>query len=156
MVSSGRTPELTGRGIKHSTKSGKAMMRAIQSALRLNEFLGCECDVRLSREQHSYLFYNLICGRIPKTICVNDLPVINIDAELTKPAFDRFYIDVVFFIQLGCHTGSHHLLDGSNCAVMDDDLLHGFTPFFCTLQERASIRLFISTQELRISITKFD
>jgi hypothetical protein len=91
--------------------------------------LGCACDIRLYCEQRLYLFYDLICGRIPKAICVNDLPTINIDAELTKPTFDSFYFNVLFFIQSGCHTGSHHLLDGSNCAVMYNDFLHGFTPF---------------------------
>jgi hypothetical protein len=111
---------------------------------------------RLSREQHSYLFYNLICGQIPKARRINNLPIINVDAELAKPTLDSFYLYVLFFIQSGCHTGSHQLLDGSNCAVMDYHFLHGFILPFDILQERASIRLVAIAQELRISITRLD
>jgi hypothetical protein len=33
------TPELTGRGIEHSIQTEKSAMKAVQSALRLNDLL---------------------------------------------------------------------------------------------------------------------
>jgi hypothetical protein len=60
----------------------------------------------LFRKQCLNLFFDFICGRIPKTIRVNDFLLINIDAKLTEPAFNRFYFYVVFYVQLGCNTGS--------------------------------------------------
>jgi hypothetical protein len=36
---------------------------------------------------------------------------------------------VMFFSQLGRHTGSHGLLDGSNRAVVYSDFLHGLGSF---------------------------
>lgn len=75
--------------------------------------------MRLDREHCLYIFYNLICGRIPKAVRVNNLLLINIDTELAKSAFDCYYFYIVFLTQLGCHTGSHHLLDRSDSTVMD-------------------------------------
>src|SRR5207253_10466747 len=42
------TPELTGRGMKHSILSQQRMMKAIQSALRLNELLDLRAAIQLS------------------------------------------------------------------------------------------------------------
>ena len=51
---------------------------------------------------------------------------INENAELAKAALDRLYFDVVFFVQLGRHTGGHQLLDGSYQTVVDCYFSHGF------------------------------
>ncbi len=106
-------------------------MRATLFAVGCMPLFGGACDVnRLLREHRPHLFYDLTRSRIPKAIRVNDLSIINIDAELAKSASYYFYLRVRFFPQLGCHTGSHHLLDGSNRAVMYGDFLHGFTLLF--------------------------
>ena len=82
--------------------------------------LGGACGVNeLLREQRLHPFDDLTRSWIPEAIRVNDLSIIDIDAELTKSASYYFYLRVCFFPQLGCHTGSHGLLDGSNRAVMD-------------------------------------
>ncbi len=78
-------------------------MRVLLAMLKLN---GAGEVKTLVHEQYLYLFYNLVWGRIPKAIRVNNLLLINIDAEFAKSAFNLFYLDVVFFTQLSCHTGS--------------------------------------------------
>jgi hypothetical protein len=94
-----------------------------------NELLGGACGVtKLLREQRLYLFYDLARSRIPEAIRVNDLSIIDIDTELAKSASYYFYLCVRFFPQLGCHTGSHGLLDGSNPAVMDFYFSHNLAP----------------------------
>ena len=91
--------------------------------------LGGACGVnRLLREQRPHLFDDLTRNRIPEAIRVDDLSVIDIDAELAKPASYYFDLRVCFFPQLGRHTGSHGLLDGSNRAVMDFYLSHDCAP----------------------------
>ena len=81
-------------------------------------------------KQRFHLFYDLTRSRIPQAICVNDLSIIKVDAELAKSASYYFHLYVRFFFQFGCHTGSQGLLDWSNRAVMDDDFLHSFTLLF--------------------------
>ena len=82
----------------------------------------------LLREQRPHPFDDLTRGRIPEATRVNDLSVIDIDAELAKSASYYFYLRVCFFPQLGCHTGSHGLLDRSNRAVMDFYFSHDCAP----------------------------
>ena len=77
------------------------------------------------REECSYLLYNLICGWIPKAICVNNLLPIKENAELAKPALDRPYLYVLFFVQLSCHTGSQGFLDRSDRTIVDGYFFHG-------------------------------
>jgi len=97
--------------------SGSILIVLLLPTLKLS---GSMFNIRiLVNEQRLELFYNLVCGRIPKAIRVNNLPLININTELTKSAFDGFYLYVVFFTQLGCHTGSRHLLDRSNKTIMN-------------------------------------
>ena len=79
---------------------------------------------RLLREQSLDLFHDLTWSWIPKAISVNYFSIIKINTELTKAAFDNFYLSVVLFSQLGRHPGGHCLLDGSNRAVMYGDFLH--------------------------------
>jgi len=91
--------------------------------------LGGACGVNeLLCEQRPHPFDNLTWSRIPEATRVNDLSVIDIDAELAKSA--SYYLDprVCFFPQLGCHTGSHGLLDRSNRAVMDFYFSHDCAP----------------------------
>src|SRR5687767_8098324 len=86
--------------------------------------------IRLLCEQRLDLFHDLTRSWIPKTIRVNDFSIININTELTKAAPYNFYLSVIFFSQLGRHTGGHGLLDGSNRAVMYCDFLHRLRSFF--------------------------
>ena len=101
-------------------------MRDTLIPVRCKRLFGVDNVNRLRGEQRLYLFHDLTWRRIPKAIRVNNFPVINIDTELAKTAPYRFYLYVIFFSQLCCHTGSHHLFDGSNRAVMDCDSLHSF------------------------------
>jgi len=71
------------------------------------------------REQRLHPFHDLTRSRIPEAIRVDDLLVIDVDAKLAKSTSHYFDVRFCFFPQLGCHTGSHGLLDGSNRAVMD-------------------------------------
>lgn len=113
-----------------------------QFALGPHELSVCAREAnRLLCEQCLNLFYNLTRGGIPEAIRVNNLSIIDINAELTQSASSCIYLHVRFFIQLGCHTGSHHLLDGSNRAVLYGDFPHGFillcgneltTPYNCS------------------------
>jgi hypothetical protein len=87
---------------------------------------GGVCNVyKLLGEQRLYLSHDLTWGWIPKAIRVNDSSIIDINTELTKTASHNVYLSVIFFSQLGRHTGGHGLLDGSNSAVMYSDFLHG-------------------------------
>jgi len=119
-------------------------------------FVGA-CGVnRLLREQRVQLFYDLIWSRIPKAVRINNLLIIDINAELAKPALYGFYLCVRFFPQLCRHTGSHRLLDGSNRAVMDYYFLQGFIlPFAnepampCNRPERMERSTTTATEEPR-------
>ncbi len=102
------------------------------TSARSNDLLGG--TERSLREQHLDLFHDLTWSWIPKAIRVNDFSIININAELTKPAPYNFYSSVIFFSQLGRHTGGHCLLDGSNRAGMYSDFLHGLSSFSETNQ----------------------
>ena len=122
------TPELTARkGLSQAFESQR--MKAALFALRLNELLGGACGVnKLLCEQRPHPFDDLTRSRIPKAIRVNDFSLVDIDAELAKSAFYSFHLRVRFFPQLCCHTGSHHLFDWSNRAVMDFYFPHNFAP----------------------------
>jgi len=80
---------------------------------------------KLLREQRLYLSHDFTWDWIPKAIRVNDSSIIDINTELTKAAPHNFYLSVIFFSQLGRHTGGHGLLDGSNRTVTYSDFLHG-------------------------------
>ena len=82
-------------------------------------------DVHLLGEQRLYFFHDLTWSGIPKAVRVNNFPVIHIDTELPESTPYRLHLYVVFLSQSGCHTGSHHLLDGSQRAVMNDYSFHG-------------------------------
>jgi hypothetical protein len=41
------------------------------------------------------------------------------NAEFEKSAFHHFHLDISFFIQLLCHTGSYEFLDWSYWAIAD-------------------------------------
>jgi hypothetical protein len=104
-------------------------MKAKLRAVGLNELLGGACDGhKLLCEQRPHPFDNLTRSQIPKARCVKDFSLVDIDAELANSAFDSFHLGVRFFPQLCCHTGSHHLFDGSNRAVMDFYFSHDFAP----------------------------
>ena len=105
------------------------MIKGTLSCESGNELLGGACGVNnLLCEQRPHPFDDLTRSRIPKAIRVDDLSIIEIDAELAKSASYYFYLRVCFFPQLGCHTGSHGLLDRSNRAVMDFYFSHDFVP----------------------------
>src|SRR5688572_16385350 len=74
--------------------------------------------LRRFREQRLHPFDDLTRSRIPEAIRVDDLSVINVDAKLAKSTSYYFNVGFCFLPQLGCHTGSHGLLDWSNRAVM--------------------------------------
>jgi hypothetical protein len=104
-------------------------MTGVVSAVGCRPLLGGACGANeLLREQRPHPFDDLTRSRIPEAIRVNDLPVIDIDAELAESASYYFYLRVCFSPQLGCHTGSHGLLDGSNRAVMDLYFSHDYAP----------------------------
>ena len=77
-------------------------------------------------EQRLNPFDDLTRSRVPEAIRVDDLSVINVDAKLPKSTSYYFNVRFCFFPQLGRHTGSHGLLDGSNRAVMDFYFSHDF------------------------------
>ena len=105
-------------------------MKDTQSRLTCNDLFGGACDAnRLLREQRPYLFYDFTRSRIPEAIRVNDFPIIDINTELAKPAPYDLYLRVILFPQLGRHTGSHHLLDGSYGTVTNRDFFHGSLSF---------------------------
>jgi hypothetical protein len=85
---------------------------------------------KLLLDQFSYFSFNLAGPWIQKAIRFDHFSLIDIDAELAKPAFYQFHLCVRFIPQLGCHTGSHRVFDGSNRTVMDHNFLHCFShPF---------------------------
>jgi hypothetical protein len=93
--------------------------------------VACEVN-KLLREQRLYLSHDFTWGWIPKAIRVNDFSIIDINAELTKTAPHNFYLSVIFFSQMGRHTGGQGLLDGSNRAVVYSDFLHVYAPLLET------------------------
>ena len=82
----------------YERRLGKVLIDLITIVVS-TELKGAAWQVRkLLCEHRLYLFHDFIRGRIPKTIRVNNLALINVNAELAESAFNRFRLYIFVFI----------------------------------------------------------
>ena len=108
----------------------KRRLFEISSPMRKPDSTAGGISINLFGEQFTDLLDHLTWNGIPQTICLDHFLSIDINAELSEAAFDRFGLDITIFIQLGRHTGGHPLFDRSDGAVVDRYFLHRSASIF--------------------------
>jgi hypothetical protein len=80
--------------------------------------------MRPSCEKAPSLFHDLPWNRVPESIGLDDLSVIDRNTELAEPCLYRFHLYAIFLPQLCCHTGTRGFLHGSNETVVNRYSFH--------------------------------
>src|SRR5687767_11330576 len=72
----------------------------------------------------SHLLQNAPRSRIPESVCIDDLAIVDRDAQLAETALHRFDFNSVFFFQLCRHPGGNCFFRESKRTTTDDYFSH--------------------------------
>lgn len=82
-------------------------------------------------KRSTHLLQNAAWSRVPKTIRVDDLSIVDRNAQLAEPASHRFDFNSILFFQLCRHPGGNRLLRESERTTANNDFMCHFpSPIF--------------------------
>lgn len=101
--------------------------KTMRRPLRVEPEAGVSGGSTFFCKRGTHLLQNAPRSRVPKSVRVDDLPIVDRDTQLAETAPHHFHFNSVFFFQLCFHPGSDRLLRGSNRTRANDYFSHNKT-----------------------------